>query len=158
MRVWPANRILTPTGARACHHARSPRIPGMTILEKRNQAGDGRSNRAWSMAGRRSLKSENIAGHKYRVQAQDRQERTTKYMCRLITQGFRQVKGMNYEESSCPAPAQVSIRMVLGIIAILGWEAWKLEVDMAYLEANVEVKNARRTSGRTSIPRSKSDY
>ena len=40
--------------------------------------------------------------------------------CRLLVQGLRQMKGIHYEKSSSPTPAQASIRMVLGIIAILG--------------------------------------
>ena len=48
------------------------------------------------------------------------------------------MKDIHYAESSSPTPVQVSIRMVLGIITILGWEARQLDVDMAYLEANVE--------------------
>ena len=61
-----------------------------------------------------------------------------KYKCRLVAQGFKQVKGIHYDESSSPTPAQASIRMVLSMIAALGWEARQLDVDMAYLEADVE--------------------
>ena len=48
------------------------------------------------------------------------------------------MKSIRHEESSSPTPAQASISMVLGIIAIFRWEARHLDVDMAYLEANVE--------------------
>ena len=68
----------------------------------------------------------------------DQHGRIEKYKCRLVAQGFRQVKGVHYIESSSPTPAQASIRMVFGIIATLGWEARQLDVDMAYLEADVE--------------------
>ena len=71
-------------------------------------------------------------------------EGSRKYKCRLVAQGFKQVKGIHYEESSSPTPAQASIRMVLSMIAALGWKARQLDVDMAYLEADVEERNIHR--------------
>ena len=61
-----------------------------------------------------------------------------KYKCRFGAQGFRQIKGIHYDESSLPTPSQASIRMVLGIAAVKDWELRQLDVDMAYLEANVK--------------------
>ncbi|CAN0144290.1 unnamed protein product, partial [Ascophyllum nodosum] len=61
-----------------------------------------------------------------------------KYKCRLVAQGFRQIKDIHYDESSSPTRSQASIRMVLGIAAVKNWELRQLDVDMAYLEANVK--------------------
>ena len=63
--------------------------------------------------------------------------RIQEYKCRFVAQGFRQIKGIHYDESSSPTPPQASIRMVLGIAAEKDWELRQLDVDMAYLEANV---------------------
>ena len=57
------------------------------------------------------------------------------YKCRFVAQGFRQIKGIHYDESSSPTPSQASIRMVLGTAAVKDWELRQLDVDMAYLEA-----------------------
>ena len=64
--------------------------------------------------------------------------RIEKYKCRFVAQEFRQIKGIRYDESSSPPPSQASIRMVLVIAAVKKWEPCPLDVDMAYLEANVK--------------------
>ena len=64
--------------------------------------------------------------------------RIEKYNRRFVAQGFRQIKGIHYDESSSPTPSQASIRMVLGIAAMKDWELRQRDVDMAYLEANVK--------------------
>ena len=61
-----------------------------------------------------------------------------KYNRRFAAQGFRQIKGIHYDESSSPTPSQASIRMVLGIAAVKDWELRQLDIDMAYLAANVK--------------------
>ena len=47
--------------------------------------------------------------------------RIEKYKCRFVAQGFRQIKGIHYDESLSPAPSQARIRMVLGIPAVKDW-------------------------------------
>ncbi|CAN0218762.1 unnamed protein product [Ascophyllum nodosum] len=64
--------------------------------------------------------------------------RIEKYKCRFVAQGFRQIKGIHYDESSSPTPSQSSIRMVLGIAEAKDMELRQLNVHMAYLEANVK--------------------
>ena len=61
-----------------------------------------------------------------------------KYKCRFVAQGFRQIPGIHYQESSSPTPAQSSIRMALARMATQNWEGRQLDVEMAYLEADVE--------------------
>lgn len=47
---------------------------------------------------------------------------------------YRQVKCVHFEESSFSTLTQEGIRMVLGVITVLGWEACPLDIDMVYLE------------------------
>ncbi|CAN0146748.1 unnamed protein product, partial [Ascophyllum nodosum] len=49
--------------------------------------------------------------------------RVEKYKCRFVAKGFRQIKGIHYQESSSPTPTQSSIRMALAVMALLDWEA-----------------------------------
>ncbi|CAN0453591.1 unnamed protein product, partial [Ascophyllum nodosum] len=42
-----------------------------------------------------------------------------------------------YQESSSPTPTQSSIRMALAVMALLDWEGRQLDVEMAFLEADV---------------------
>ena len=63
--------------------------------------------------------------------------RVEKYKYRFVAQGFRQIKGIHYQESSSPTPTQSSIRMALTVMALLDWEGRKLDVEMDFLEADV---------------------
>ena len=63
--------------------------------------------------------------------------RIEKYKRRFVAQGFRQIKSIHYDESSPPTPLLASIRMVLGLASVKVWELRQLDVDMAYLEPNV---------------------
>ncbi|CAN0306497.1 unnamed protein product [Ascophyllum nodosum] len=63
--------------------------------------------------------------------------RVEKYKCRFVAKGFRQIKGIHYQESLSPTPTQSSIRMALAVMALLDWEGRQLDVEMAFLEADV---------------------
>ena len=63
--------------------------------------------------------------------------RVEKYKCRFVAKGFRQIKGIHYQESSPPTPTQSSIRMALAVMALLDWRGRQLDVEMAFLEADV---------------------
>ena len=45
-----------------------------------------------------------------------------KYKCRFLSQGFPEVKGLHYHESSFPTPTASSMSAVLVTAAVKGWE------------------------------------
>ena len=47
------------------------------------------------------------------------------------------MKGIYYQESSSLTPTQSSIRMALAVMALLDWEGRQLDVELAFLEADV---------------------
>lgn len=55
-----------------------------------------------------------------------------------MEEGFQQVRKIHDEGSSFLTPALARIKMVLRIVAALSWEARLLDMDMAYLKADVE--------------------
>ncbi|CAM9933388.1 unnamed protein product [Ascophyllum nodosum] len=61
-----------------------------------------------------------------------------KYKCRFVTQGFRQVKGLNYHESSSPTPTASSMRAVLATAAVKGWELPHIDGEQACLQADID--------------------
>ena len=63
--------------------------------------------------------------------------RVEKYKYRFVVTGFRQIKGIHYQESSSPTPTQSSIRMAQAVMALLDWEGRQLDVEMTFLEADV---------------------
>ena len=54
-----------------------------------------------------------------------------------MAKGFRQIRGIYYQESSSPTPTQPSIRMALAVMDLLDWDGRQVDVEMAFLEADV---------------------
>ncbi|KAJ1027409.1 hypothetical protein NDA18_003415 [Ustilago nuda] len=61
----------------------------------------------------------------------------TKYKARLVAQGFTQREGIDYTEIFAPVAPIQSIRGVLVIIAIQGWEVNLIDVKQAYLNSSL---------------------
>ncbi|CAN0353481.1 unnamed protein product, partial [Ascophyllum nodosum] len=61
-----------------------------------------------------------------------------KYKCRFVTQGFCLVKGLHYHESSSPTPTASSMRAVLATAAVKNWELRHINVEQAYLQADID--------------------
>jgi len=61
-----------------------------------------------------------------------------KYKCRLVAKGFRQVKGLHYQETFSPTPAAASIRLVLATAAVEDRELRHLDVEQAFLQADID--------------------
>ena len=58
----------------------------------------------------------------------DQDVRVEKYKCSFVAQGFRQIKGIHYQESSSLTPTKSSIRMALVVVALLDLEGRQLGV------------------------------
>ena len=61
-------------------------------------------------------------------------------LCKFVAQGFRQIKGLHYEESSSPTPAADSIRMSLATAVVMDMELRHIDFEEAYLLADVDTE------------------
>ena len=57
----------------------------------------------------------------------------TIYKALLVTKGFRQVQGVDYDETFSPIAMLKSIRMMLAIAAFYDYESWQMDVKTAFL-------------------------
>jgi len=60
------------------------------------------------------------------------------YKARLVTKGFRQVQGIDYDETFLPVAMLKSIRIILAIAAYFDYEIWQMDVKTAFLNGNLE--------------------
>ena len=67
-------------------------------------------------------------------------EEVVKHKCRFVAQGFRQFKGLHYEESSSPTLAAASIRMALATAAAMDMMLRHTAFEQAYLLADVDTE------------------
>ena len=57
----------------------------------------------------------------------------TVYKARLVAKGYRQVQGIDYDESFSPVAMLKSVRIMLAIAAFYDYEIWQMDVKTAFL-------------------------
>ena len=62
----------------------------------------------------------------------------TVYKARLVAKGFRQVQGVDYEETFSPVAMLKSVRIMLAVAAFFDYEIWQMDVKTAFLNGNIE--------------------
>jgi hypothetical protein len=60
------------------------------------------------------------------------------YKARLVAKGFRQVQGVDYDETFSPVAMLKSIRIILAIAAYFNYEIWQMDVKITFLNGNLE--------------------
>ena len=60
------------------------------------------------------------------------------FKARLVTKGFTQKEGIDYEETFSPVAILKSIRSLLSITVCLDYEIWQMDVKTAFLNGNLE--------------------
>src|SRR4051812_48819202 len=62
----------------------------------------------------------------------------TVYKARLVAKGFRQIQGVDYDETFSPLAMLKSVRIMLAIVAYFDYEIWQMDVKTVFLNGNIE--------------------
>ncbi|KAK1696224.1 hypothetical protein QYE76_012921 [Lolium multiflorum] len=62
----------------------------------------------------------------------------TVYKARLVAKGFRQIQGVDYDETFSPVAKLKSVRILLAIAAFFDYEIWQMDVKTALLNGDIE--------------------
>ncbi|KAK1694654.1 hypothetical protein QYE76_011351 [Lolium multiflorum] len=62
----------------------------------------------------------------------------TVYKARLVAKGFRQIQGVDYDETLSPVAKLKSVRILLAIAAFFDYEIWQMDVKTAFLNGDIE--------------------
>ncbi|KAK1594668.1 hypothetical protein QYE76_008240 [Lolium multiflorum] len=62
----------------------------------------------------------------------------TVYKARLVAKGFRQIQGVDYDETFSPIAKLKSVRILLAIAAFFDYEIWQMDVKTAFLNGDIE--------------------
>ena len=62
----------------------------------------------------------------------------SKYKARLVAKGYAQEYGIDYEETFAPVAKMVSIRILISLAILYGWELWKMDVSNAFLNGDLD--------------------
>ena len=68
----------------------------------------------------------------------DADGRVTIYKARLVAKGFRQVQGVDNNETFSPVAMLKFVRILQAIAAYYDYEIWQMDVKTAFLNGNIE--------------------
>ena len=59
------------------------------------------------------------------------------HKAQLVVKGFKQIQGVDYDETLSPIAMLKSIRILLAITAFYDYGIWQMDVKMAFLNGNL---------------------
>ena len=65
---------------------------------------------------------------------------TLRFKARLVAQGFRQIEGIDFEDTFAPVASLASVRVVLSTAASCDFEVYQMEVVTAFLGSKLNKK------------------
>jgi hypothetical protein len=94
-------------------------------------------NGTWELVTRDLAK--NLIDPKWTFKLKENADGTiNKYKARLVAKGYTQVEGVDYNETFAPVAKFDTIRTMLAMAALLGMNVCQMDVNTAYLHADVE--------------------
>jgi hypothetical protein len=103
----------------------------------KSEIGSMYDNKVWTLMeipeGRKAVENKWIFKKKT-----DADGNVTVYKARLVAKGFRQVHGIDYDETFSPVAMLKSIRVLLALAAYYDYEIWQMDVKTAFLNGNIE--------------------
>jgi transposase InsO family protein len=113
------------------------RLNWRTAMDKEMQSLH--DNNVWELVNMPTDKNVNIMGCRWIYKVKETSEgEIERLKARLVGQGFTQVFGKDYNETWAPVPRYKSVRIIIAIACIKGYELKQLDIETAFLYADVK--------------------
>src|SRR3954466_15320608 len=103
----------------------------------KSEMGSMYENQVWTLVdlpdGRKTVENKWIFKKKT-----DAKGNITIYKSRLVGKGFRQIQGVDYDETFSPVANLKSVRILLAIAAFFDYEIWQMDDKTAFLNGDIE--------------------
>src|SRR3954454_6554294 len=103
----------------------------------KSEIGSMYENQVWTLVdlpdGRKAVENKWIFKKKT-----DANGNVTVYKSRLVAKGFRQIQGVDYDETFSPVAKLKSVRILLAIAAYYNYEIWHMDVKTAFLNGDID--------------------
>ena len=103
----------------------------------KSEMGSMYENQVWTLVdlpdGRKAVENKWIFKRKT-----DADGNVTVYKARLVAKGFRQIQGVDYDETFSRVVKLKSVRILLAIAAYFDYEIWQMDVKTAFLNGDIE--------------------
>ena len=75
---------------------------------------------------------------KWVFKKKNEQDGSVRYKGRIVVKGFVQIPGVDFTHSHSPVAGDATIRTILAVCLYMGWECDMLDIEAAFLEADLE--------------------
>ena len=81
-----------------------------------------------------------LIGVKWVFKIKDESDYSLRYKSRVVSKGYMQIPGIDYNEKFSPIAQASSVRMILAMVLWLYWECELVDIEAAYLEGRLKTK------------------
>ncbi len=62
----------------------------------------------------------------------------SRYKARLVTKGYAQTYGIDYEETYSPVAKMITIRAIITMVAAKGWSLHQMDINNVFLHGDLQ--------------------
>ena len=91
-----------------------------------------------------------LIGVKWVFKVKNEADCTLRFKSRVVSKGYMQILGIDYNEKFSPVAQASSLRVVLAMVLYWHWECELVDIEAAFLERKTQDQSIHRSPSRTS--------
>ena len=95
-------------------------------------------NKTWVLVDESQASGKSIIGCKWVYKLKRNADGSTRFKARLVIKGYKQVHGIDYDETFAPVAKFVTLRLLLALAALKDWEIEHMDIKTAFLNPTLD--------------------